>query len=81
MKRYMSLALAVAVLVPFVASNADAATKRKTKNGPQVAGFVQTAPGVGGTIKNPNPYSERQYLSFRDNTQIFFGRLTDRSPG
>jgi hypothetical protein len=82
MKRYMSLAVAVAVMVPFVASDADAATKTKAKtNGPQVAGFVQTAPGLGGTITNVNPLNERIYLSQRDNTQKFFGRIADRSPG
>jgi hypothetical protein len=82
MKRYVSLALAVAVLVPFVASGADAATKKKkTNNGTQVFGFVQTAPVIGGTIKNRNAYGERQYLTYRDNTQKFFARFEHNSPG
>jgi hypothetical protein len=81
MKRYMNLALAVAVLVPFAATGADAATKKKKKNATQVFGFVQTAPVVGGTISNKNPYGERQYLGYRDNTQKFFARITQNSPG
>jgi hypothetical protein len=80
MKRYVNLALAVAVLVPFAATGADAATKKK-KKGTQVFGFVQSAPVTGGTIGNRNPFGERQYLGFRDNTQKFFARLEYNSPG
>ena len=78
MKRCMSLALAIAVLVPFTASDADAAKKKKTKNSTQVFGFIQTSPVIGGTISNSNPYRDRRYLGYRDNTQKFFARLQDK---
>jgi hypothetical protein len=81
MKRSMNLALAIAVLVPFAATGADAATKKKKKNATQVFGFVQTAPGFGGAISNPNPSGERQYLGYRDNTQKFFARISNKGSG
>jgi hypothetical protein len=82
MNRYMSLVLACAVSAPFGVGDADAATKKKNKSaGPQVFGFVQTAPVIGGTISNSNPYGERRFLNYRDNTQKFFGRISEKSPG
>ncbi len=79
MKRFMSLALAFAVLVPLAVSDADAATKKKKSKGPQVAGFVQTAPIGGSTISISNPTGDRRYLNHPDNTQKFFSRLAENS--
>jgi hypothetical protein len=80
MKRFMSLAIVLAMLAPLAVADANAATKKKT-TGAKVAGFVQTAPLSGGTIKNRNTIGERQYLSYRDNTQKLFARIELNSPG
>jgi hypothetical protein len=75
MKRFICLALALAVVAPLAVGDAEAATKngakKKMRQGPQVAGFVQTAPG---TFRNTDRFGERNF--YRDNTQLFFERST-----
>jgi hypothetical protein len=82
MTRFMSLALAVAVLVPFAATSADAASKKKKKNGSQVFGFVQTSSsGLGGTLSNPNRFGERRINGYTDNTRQFFAHIANKGSG
>jgi hypothetical protein len=73
MKRFICLAVALAVFAPLAVGDAEAAArngaKKKSKQGPQVAGFVQTAQG---TLKDTDKFGERNF--YRDNTQRFFER-------
>lgn len=75
MKRFICFGLALAILAPAIGS-AEAATKKKQKNGPKVAGFVQTAATVG-LLKSTDRFGERNF--YRDNTQRFFDQTTGRS--
>jgi hypothetical protein len=76
MKRFICLGMALAICAPAVIGSAEAATKKKQKNGPQVAGFVQTAPGIG-SLRLTDRFGERNV--YRDNTQRFFDQSANRS--
>jgi hypothetical protein len=77
MKRFVGVALMVAVWVPLAANEAAAASKKKKKT-PQVAGFVQTAPVVGGTLKVAPKFGETKVGGYTDKTQQFFAGLANR---
>jgi hypothetical protein len=75
MKRFICLGVALAIFAPVASGQAEAATKKKQKNGPKVAGFVQTA-ALSGSLKNTDRFGERNFN--RDTTQQFFERTTHR---
>jgi hypothetical protein len=75
MKRFICLGVAFAIFAPAAIGQAEAATKKKQKKNPQVAGFVQTA-GLSGSLRNTDRFGERNYN--RDNTHQFFDRTTLR---
>jgi hypothetical protein len=79
MKRSIWLGLIFAMVGPLVITGAEAASKKKRK-GPQVAGFVQTAPLPGGSLRNQNRFGESKINGYTDYTQQFFARQADKSP-
>jgi hypothetical protein len=75
MKRFICFGIALAIFTAAAIGQAEAATKKKQKNGPQVAGFVQTA-ALSGSLRNTDRFGERNFN--RDSTQQFFDRTTHR---
>jgi hypothetical protein len=79
MKCIIGVGLIFAMIGTLTATDAEAASKKKRK-GPQVAGFVQTAPLLGGTLSNQNRFGEKKINGYTDPTQQFFSKLSDKSP-
>jgi hypothetical protein len=74
------LVLMFAMAGTLAATDVEAASKKKKVSGAQVAGFVQTAPLQGGTLRNLNRFGETKINGYTDNTQQFFAKQSDKSP-